>query len=306
MLRVRNATQTSVVLEWDPISLATAALRSLTLYRNSGKAGAIPNPTTHTSTKISGLAVDTEYAFHLVLRTSASTYCSERITVRTHKMTDLSGITVCPGVMPGETREELEVILQRIGAKPLQDFVRIDTTHFVCTEGRGQGWERAQEMNIPVVRPEWLLACEKEGRIVGVRQFYLSADISKMRQGLPMRERAHTGASQSAPQGHRSTQSVSERRQGSPGVERRESSPVTRRESPAKVVEEKAVEEERPTTPFPEGKVEKAEESPEVEKLGNGTNASTSPTPAGNLAAEKSTTPEAAVKTEEGFDDVQL
>lgn len=294
------------MLEWDPISLATAALRSLTLYRNNGKAGAIPNPTTHTSTKISGLAVDTEYTFHLVLRTSASTYSSERITVRTHKMTDLSGITVCPGVMPGETREELEVILQRIGAKSLQEAVRIDTTHFVCTEGRGQGWERAQEMNIPVVRPEWLLACEKEGRIVGVRQFYLSADISKMRQGLPMRERAHTGASQVAPQGHRSTQSVSERRQGSPGMERRESSPVTRRESPAKVVEEKVVEEERPTTPFPDGKEEKVEENPEVEKLGNGTNAGTPPASTGNVAAEKSTTPETTAKVEEGFDDVQL
>lgn len=296
------------MLEWDPISLATAALRSLTLYRNNGKAGAIPNPTTHTSTKISGLAVDTEYAFHLVLRTSAGTYSSERILVRTHKMTDLSGITVCPGVMPSETREELEVILQRIGAKPLQDFVRIDTTHFVCTEGRGQGWERAQEMNIPVVRPEWLLACEKEGRIVGVRQFYLSADISKMRQGLPMRERAHTGASQAAPQGHRSTQSVSERRQGSPEVERRDISPMTRRESPAKVVEQKVVEEEeeeRSTTPFPSSKGERVEK-PEVEKLGNGTNASTPSTSVGDIAAEKSTAPEATAKIEEGFDDVQL
>lgn len=223
-------------------------------------------------------------------------------------MTDLSGITVCPGVMPSETREELEVILQRIGAKPLQDFVRIDTTHFVCTEGRGQGWERAQEMNIPVVRPEWLLACEKEGRIVGVRQFYLSADISKMRQGLPMRERAHTGASQTAPQSHRSTQSVSERRQGSPEVEKRDISPMTRRESPAKVVEEKVEEEEeeeRPTTPFPSSKEEKVEK-PEVEKLGNGTNASTPSSSVGDIAAEKSTTPEATAKIEEGFDDVQL
>ncbi|KAF3926698.1 hypothetical protein ABW21_db0203649 [Orbilia brochopaga] len=176
VLRIRNATQTSVVLEWDPIDLATASLRSLSLYRNNSKAGNIPNPTTHHSTKISGLAVDTEYSFHLILRTSAGTYASEKVTTRTHKMTDLSGITICPGVMSPSEKERLKVVIERIGAKPLQDHVRIDTTHFVCTEGRGHGWERAQEMNIPIVRPEWLEACEQEGRIVGVRNYYLGAD----------------------------------------------------------------------------------------------------------------------------------
>lgn len=36
------------------------------------------------------------------------------------------------------------------------------------------------EKNIPVVRPEWVTACEREGRIVGVRLFYLNVD-PKMR-----------------------------------------------------------------------------------------------------------------------------
>jgi hypothetical protein len=173
------------VLEWDPVELATATLRSLTLYRNNGKAGMIPNPTAHTSTKISGLAVGEEYSFHLVLRTSAGTYSSDKVTVKTHKMTDLSGITVCPGVMPAEHRETLEAALQRIGAKSLQDSVRIDTTHFVCTEGRGQAWEKALDMNIPVVRPEWIEACEREGRIVVARNYYLGVEISKIRQNIP-------------------------------------------------------------------------------------------------------------------------
>lgn len=182
VLRLRNATQTSIVLEWDPIELATATLRSLTLYRNNTKAGAIPNPTAHTSTKISGLAVGEEYSFHLVLRTSAGTYSSDKVTARTHKMTDLSGITVCPGVLPAEAREELEAALLRIGANPLQDSVRIDTTHFICTEGRGQGWEKALDMNIPVVQPKWIEACEREGRVVAARNYYLGVDTSKIRQ----------------------------------------------------------------------------------------------------------------------------
>ena len=184
-LRCRNATQTSIVLEWEKLSLATATFRSLSLYRNGAKAGNIPfqpggKREVVLSTKISGLAVDTEYGFHLVLRTSAGTYSSERIRVRTHKMTDLTGITVTPGVLPPQLLASLTIAVERIGAK-LADTVRIDTTHFVCTEGRGKEWERAVEMNIPVVRPEWVEGCERDGRIVGVRVYYLNAD-PKLRQ----------------------------------------------------------------------------------------------------------------------------
>lgn len=127
------------------------------------------------STKISGLALDTEYTFHLVLRTSAGTFSSEKVVVKTHKMTDLSGITVTPGVLPAQLRDSLTKAVERIGAK-MADTVRIDTTHFVTTEGRGIAWEKAVEMNIPVVRPEWVEGCESGGRLVGVRQYYLDAD----------------------------------------------------------------------------------------------------------------------------------
>lgn len=166
------------MLEWDPIELATAELRSLSLYRNGNKAGAIPKD--KLSTKISGLALDTEYTFHLVLRTSAGQYSSERLTVKTHTMDNLSGITVTPGVMPNQLKDSLAETVNRIGAKFI-DSVRIDTTHFVCTEPRGQAWEKAVEMNVPVVVPDWVKGCEREGRIVGVRGYYLDAD-PKLRQ----------------------------------------------------------------------------------------------------------------------------
>ena len=89
-------------------------------------------------------------------------------------MTDLSGITITTGILPGATREKLSDAVERIGAR-LIDSVRIDTSHFITTEGRGQAWEKAVENNIPVVRPEWLDACEKNGRILGVAKFYLDA-----------------------------------------------------------------------------------------------------------------------------------
>ncbi|KAI0444529.1 hypothetical protein F4803DRAFT_511608 [Xylaria telfairii] len=192
VLRCRNATQTSVVLEWDPIELATADLISLSLYRNGQKAGNIPRPLQMHSTKISGLAVDTEYTFHLVLRTSAGTLSSKQVVVRTHKMTDLSGITITTGILPAQMRENLAAAVERIGAKVV-DSVRIDTTHFVTTEGRGVAWEKAVEMNIPVVRPEWVAACEESGRILGVTKFYLDA----LRPGPP--SEASTPAATPAP-----------------------------------------------------------------------------------------------------------
>ena len=181
VIRCRNATQTSVVLEWEPIHLAAAELRSLSLYRNGTRAGVIPKD--KLSTKISGLALDTEYTFHLVLRTSAGQYSSERLTVKTHKMTDLTGITITPGVLPSQLKDSLAETVERIGAKMI-DSVRIDTTHFVCTEPRGQAWEKAVEMNVPVVVPDWVKGCEREGRIVGVRGYYLDAD-PRLRQMGP-------------------------------------------------------------------------------------------------------------------------
>lgn len=190
-LRCRNATQTSVVLEWDPIQLATADLISLSLYRNGQKAGTIPKPLQMHTTKISGLAVDTKYTFHLVLRTTAGTYTSEKVEVQTHKMTDLSGITITTGILPQAMRESLAAAVERIGAK-IVDSVRIDTTHFVTTEGRGIQWEKAVEMNIPVVRPEWVDACEKNGRILGVTKFYLDA----LRPGPPSEDRPSTATQQ--------------------------------------------------------------------------------------------------------------
>jgi chitin biosynthesis protein CHS5 len=177
--------------------LATAELRSLSLYRNGSKAGSIPRPLEQHSTKISGLPLDTEYTFHLVLRTSAGTFSSDKLVVQTHKMTDLSGITVTPGVMAAPLRESLQGTVERIGAKMI-DSVRIDTTHFVCTEGRGPQWEKAVEMNVPVVVPDWIKGCEREGRLVGVRGYYLNADprLRQVGQAGPVSPPANQEAQQ--------------------------------------------------------------------------------------------------------------
>ena len=176
VLKLRNATQTSAVLEWDPIDIATAELKSLTLWRDGTRLGNIPKPVTTTTTKLSGLTIDTDYSFQLVLRTTAGTYSSNVLKVRTHKLTNLSGITICAGTLPPEAHDRLIAAIEAIGAKPLQKRVRIDTTHFICSVPEGEEWQRAKEMNVPIVVVDWIEACQRHGRIIGVRGYYLDDD----------------------------------------------------------------------------------------------------------------------------------
>lgn len=253
------------MLEWDPVNLATAELRSLSLYRNGSKAGSIPRD--KLSTKISGLAIDTEYTFHLVLRTSAGTYSSEKLTVRTQKMTDLTGITITPGIMPAQLKDSLAETVERIGAKMI-DTMRIDTTHFVCTEGRGQAWEKAMEMNVPVVVPDWVHGCEREGRIVGVRAYYLDADPKKRTVGPAMG---------SQPQAHASQLRVAPARE-SPRIEHTPPTPEQTRRPQTNGTEE-------PPTPPPKMK------TPEPESA---------PAPEAPLSQSEETQPEAPAETTAG------
>ena len=176
VLSLRNATQTSAVLEWEPIDIAMADLKSLTLWRDGTRLGNIPKPLTTTTTKLSGLAIDTEYTFQLVLRTTAGTYSSEPLKVKTHKLSNLAGVTICEGTLPPEQHDRLVSAIEAVDAKALQKRVRIDTTHFVCSVPEGDEYQRAKDMNVPIVVVDWIEACQREGKIVGVRGYYLDAD----------------------------------------------------------------------------------------------------------------------------------
>ncbi|KIY68428.1 hypothetical protein CYLTODRAFT_351395 [Cylindrobasidium torrendii FP15055 ss-10] len=183
-LQLRHVTQTSVTLEWPHIELATAKLRSLDIYRNGERLASIPSPNTNTSTKLSGLQTDEEYTFQLVLRTTAGTFPSNLIRVRTHTMQDTSGISVCFGNVQDEVLlENSKMALREMGAK-WSDKIQIDTTHFICTtpaatpngaqaSGSAAGapgveYQRALQLSIPVLYPDWIIACHAEKRCVRI------------------------------------------------------------------------------------------------------------------------------------------
>jgi len=165
-------------LEWPSLELATAKLRSLDIYRNGQRLAAIPSPLQNTSTKLSGLELQANYTFQLVLRTTAGTYPSNVVRVRTHTMTDTSGISVCFGnVQDGVLLENAKMALREMRAK-WSDRIQIDTTHFVCTtpaatpngsqaannigSAPGVEYQRALQLSIPIVQPHWILACRSE------------------------------------------------------------------------------------------------------------------------------------------------
>lgn len=169
-----------MTLEWDPLVLANAKLRSLDIYRNGERLSAVPSPTTNTSTKHSGMDINTEYTFQLILRTTAGTYPSNLLRVKTHTMQDTSGICVCFGnVQDPVLLENAQLALQEMDAK-WTDKIQIDTSHFVCTTpaatpngasatgnastAPGVQYQRALQLSIPVVQPYWIMACHAERR----------------------------------------------------------------------------------------------------------------------------------------------
>ncbi|WBW71091.1 chs five like protein Cfr1 [Schizosaccharomyces osmophilus] len=173
VLRVKNVTQTSIVLEWDALQLGTSRLKSLCLYKNNIRALNITNLLSTRHAKLSGLSLDTDYDFTLVLDTTAGRFNSTHIKVKTLRMIDLTGIQVCVGNMVPEEMQALQKCIERIHAKPIQTSVQIDTTHFICSSVGGREYERAKTANIPVLGVDYLLKCESEGRLVNVSGFYI-------------------------------------------------------------------------------------------------------------------------------------
>lgn len=178
---MRNVTQTSITLEWDKLHLASASLLSLDIYRSDRftpqprRLAAIPNPRSNTSTKLSGLDIDAEFGFHLVLSTTAGVYASPVVKVRTHKMTDVHGISVCFGHVSDSALEKAaREHLDAMGAR-YADKIQIETTHFICDDPRNRGdpngrppqgtmFLKAQQLSIPVLQPHWIFACKEQGR----------------------------------------------------------------------------------------------------------------------------------------------
>ena len=147
VVRVKNITQTSLILEWDTLVLHKAKFRSLDIYKNDKKLAQVKRkkynerakvinlqyqhvPSDTSFIKLSGLDVDHEVEFNIVIKTTSGEYKSNKVTARTHKMENLTGIRVAFGTFeePEPAITELKDLLSKMGAS-WSDEVSVETTH---------------------------------------------------------------------------------------------------------------------------------------------------------------------------------
>lgn len=137
----------------------------LSIWRNGVRLTTIPNPLHNTSTKLSGLSLSTDYTFHLVLKTTAGTFSSPIVKIKTHSIADTSGVAVCFGLIePEGLKEEAKEALGKMGGR-FAEKIQIDTTHFVATSsasvgnpkgGAGVEYQKALQLSIVSAFCFWL------------------------------------------------------------------------------------------------------------------------------------------------------
>ncbi|KAJ2499583.1 hypothetical protein GGH96_003431 [Coemansia sp. RSA 1972] len=178
VIRVGHTTQTWAVLEWEPLDLAAAELRSLHLYRDGQRMMQVMPATAELANrtravKTTGLDVGQTYEFKVEMRTSAGTFFSNTVSLTTHALDNLTGVRVCFGEC--ESQDEIDALkdtLRRIGAS-WTDSVSLSITHFVARYKSGAGYEAALRCNVPIVKPDWVLACEANGKLQPAIKFHL-------------------------------------------------------------------------------------------------------------------------------------
>ncbi|KAI9034479.1 hypothetical protein DFJ74DRAFT_600630 [Hyaloraphidium curvatum] len=177
----KAATQTSVTVAWEPLKLYNCELRSIEVYKKGQRT--TPHFFGQTAAKLTGLDVNSEYEVHVVVKTSGGNLVSNHVVCKTHSMDNLTGIQVAFGEFQdaGTDLPPLKEALERIGASWTEDLSP-ENTHLVCTLPRGDAYQRAMVMNIPVVTPEWLKQCEAQKKVQPVGAY---AVLSGSQENLP-------------------------------------------------------------------------------------------------------------------------
>jgi NAD-dependent DNA ligase len=172
IVRVVQITQTSCTIEWDPIELYNATFKSIEVARNGVVLSVKPNEFT-TKLKLSGLELATKYEVQIILKTSAGTFPSNKLDIETHSMDNLTGLNISFGAFANESEiDNLIEILETFGATYTESLTS-DNTHLICTLPKGPKYEKALELNIPIVTPEFLKACELNKQIMLVNSYYV-------------------------------------------------------------------------------------------------------------------------------------
>lgn len=90
-------------------------------------------------------------------------------------MDNLTGIHAALGEFtdPAELASTKE-LLEKLGAQ-WSDELSPENTHLICEVPRGDLYQRAAVMNIPVVNPQWLRQCEVQKKVQPVGAYAVLA-----------------------------------------------------------------------------------------------------------------------------------
>ena len=132
--------------------------------------------------KVGGLDIEKEYDISLMIKTTAGILESNDLRLKTSSREDMSGIWVSFGELKeidGNVDDELIEMIEGFGGKCIE-LNDPDTTHFVCDYGKGEDYEKALEMNIPIVSSDFIRDCVKQGKIQNSSQYYVKRSTTAM------------------------------------------------------------------------------------------------------------------------------
>ncbi|OMJ29161.1 Chitin biosynthesis protein CHS5 [Smittium culicis] len=198
VLSIRSTTQTSCIIEWSKLDIGKDRLLGLHLFKNNQRLPlnlpkTLKSANINNYVKVSGLELNLEYEFSLEMKTSSGTFWSDAVKVKTHSLDNLTGIVVAFGQFEDASNSNLNPddlenasitkrsstagkcaeVIEKVGGK-WSTQIDINVTHFICQIPAGPQYDLATAYNIPIVKPEWIFACEADRKLQPALAYYLS------------------------------------------------------------------------------------------------------------------------------------
>ncbi|OBA27832.1 hypothetical protein HANVADRAFT_30617, partial [Hanseniaspora valbyensis NRRL Y-1626] len=181
-LFVKTKLPTSITLAWEPLNLGIAKLKNVSLWHKSLKLSQIATiyNIQNRTYKLTGLNISSKHVFQLRIDTSNGIYSSEMMLAETLSSNDLSGFNICVGALSdgNTTFDDIKAVADALSISQLSRQCNEDTTHYITDTVDDENEEHdlqlnvAKNLNIPIVKPNWLQGCLKEKQLLGVKKFY--------------------------------------------------------------------------------------------------------------------------------------
>lgn len=183
-ISIHNCTQTTAIVQFEPLQLHEARLHSIDVYRNERKVtgGSLLVDMEQRRIKLSGLDIGKEYSVYCVLNTSTGEYQSNTVQFSTLPIEDTKCIVAAfDGFTTGDALlSELKALIENELEGQWTSALTIDNTHLICnilpsvsSNGEFAVYDKAARLNIPIVSAEWIRKCVETRSICKTAEYYV-------------------------------------------------------------------------------------------------------------------------------------